>query len=248
MDKRLLLAGIVLIVAGAAIAIAYASQNFSVAATSARQTVSIAPNGIVYSQVTLNSSNLLYVAYKAGNNTPVDFYLVSSSAFSTLLPYIEKGSIPASVLAAYKGSGLYMEMENSTQGIFPYNASYSSQGFTTPSYYNNTAILGKGTYYMIYRNPGSIASNTTFGYVLPNGALVSTATEISTSGLGLYGAVSALLILAGLVVAVWSLLSGGKEQQEVSEEREEEVRKLYKRIGEKEKRKTRKASRRGRNI
>lgn len=231
MDKRLLLLGIVLIIIGIAVAVSYSSSNLSNIATTTKEAVAIAPNSIIYSPIAINVTNLVYIVYASGKE-PLDFYLVNSSAFISVQPYLKSGIIPANLLSSLEGRGLYMEVENSTEGIFPYNSSLNGQGFSSPAYYNNT-LLSKGTYYMIYRNPGNVTANATYGYVLPNGALINSTTQLSSSGLGLEGGASALLLLAGIVLVIYSFISAGRPTQS-AKQRDEAIQKLYADIEKKE--------------
>ena len=228
MDKRFVLIGVVLMVAGALVAFSYSSQIGTKAGTLTRQSLIVAPNSLVYSPITLNKTNAVYVIYTSGN-VPVDFYLVDSYAFSGIVPDLKKGYVPKNIISEYSGNGLYIEIKNSSQGIFPYNSSLSGEGFPAPKYYSGAEVLGSGTYYMIYANPGSLPSNITFGYVLPSAGLTNDTQQFISSGMGLYGSVSAVMVLAGIIMIVWGVISEGKDKED-TEEKEAAIHERYEEI------------------
>ena len=229
MDKRFVLIGIMLMIAGALVAFSYSSQIGPKAGTLTRQSLIIAPNSLVYSPIILNKTDAVYVIYTSGN-VPVNFYLINSYAFSGIVPALKKGYVPKNIISEYSGNGLYIEIKNSSQGIFPYNNSLSGEGFPAPEYYSGAEVLGSGTYYMIYANPGSLPSNITFGYVLPSTALSNDTQQFISSGMGLYGSVSAVMILAGVIMIVWGVISEGREKDD-TKERESEIHEKYREIG-----------------
>ncbi len=228
MNKKFVSLGVILLIAGLLVAFSYSSQSGKQAGTLSRQNIIIAPNSLVYSPIVLNKTDVVYVVYTS-DNVPINFYLVNSYAFSGIRQNITKGYLPGNFISDYSGRGLYIAIKNSSHGIFPYTSNFSSDGFSAPTYYNGTEILGVGTYYMIYANSGNVPSNITFGYVLPNTAIINETQNFVSSGMGVYGSVSALLFMGGIILIVWGVIAEGKEKDE-SKYKEEEIQKMYKQI------------------
>jgi|GEM_PF-5919805 hypothetical protein len=234
MDRRLFLLGVLLIVIGILIAFSYTYQalNASTVATGSRQTITIAPNRIVSSPISLNSTSMVYLVYNS-NAVPITFYLLNSTAFDSLSPYLQSGNLSSNVLTSLESGDLYKKAYNNTGGVFLLQGSSSAQGLS-PASYNLSLVLAGGTYYAIYRNPGNSSATTTYGYVLPNSGLITGTNQIISSGLGLYGEASAILILAGLILCVYSFVLPGRKPKNASR-REEAIQKLYLNIEKKEK-------------
>ena len=228
MNKRFVSLGVILLIAGLLVAFSYSSQGGKQAGTLSRQNIIIAPNSLVYSPIILNKTDVVYVVYTS-DNVPVNFYLVNSYAFSGIRQNITKGYLPGNFISDYSGRGLYIAIKNSSRGIFPYVSNFSKDGFSVPTYYNGTEILGSGTYYMIYANSGNVPSNITFGYVLPNTAIINETQNFVSSGMSVYGSASALLFLGGIILIVWGVIAEGKEKNE-PKYKEEEIQKAYKQI------------------
>ncbi len=223
MDKRLMLLGIMMIISG--FLITGLSYNPSSYISSSSQTVSLAPNALVYSAVKLNATGFISIVYSS-SPSPINFYLMNQSAFSAIRPYIDSEYLPASTVRSLEGKGLLFEVDNSTSGIFPYNISYNSIGYKAPSYLSgNSLILQGGIYYLVYQNPGAGYSNTTYKYVVPAAGLLP-GNGSSPSGISLTGTFSALLVLAGVVLAVLSLIRSGKEGKS-SAETDEKIARIY---------------------
>lgn len=233
MDKRLLLLGILLFIAG--FVIAASSYNPTSFLSTSTQSIAIAPNSIIYSPVTLNSTGFLSVVYESGS-TPIDFYVMNQSAFSSIETYIKAGTLTPNLTAPLEGKGLLLAVRNSTGGIFPYNSSYNSIGPQSLLYLSgNSTVLQGGTYYVVYQNPGSSAANATYRTVIPNSGLLLPNSKASSS-LGLAGIVSALLVLVGIVLTILSFMRSKKEGPSAVK-REEEIAAIYKDIETRQKRK-----------
>ncbi len=221
-----MLLGILMFIAG--FLITGLSYNPSSYISSSSHTVSLAPNALVYSAVTLNSTGFISTVYSS-SPSPINFYIVNQSAFSAIKPYLESEYLPAGTMRSLEGKGLLFEVNNATSGIFPYNISYNSMGYKAPSYLsNNSLVLQGGTYYLVYQNPGANYSNATYKYVVPGTGLLPGKTS-AISEISLAVTISALLVLVGVVLVVFSLIRPGRESKSASE-KEAEIAQAYARI------------------
>lgn len=230
----MLLFGLLLIAIGVIIVYSYTFKelNASTMATGTKQTIIIAPNQMVSSPIILNSTGIVYLLYNS-NAVPINFYLLNSTAFASLTQYMQSGSLSPNALSSLESGDLYKKAYNGTEGILVLQGSSSALGLTPALYYNSSLVLSGGTYYAIYANPGNASASTTYGYVLPNSGLINGANQIATSGLGLDGGISALLILAGIILCVYSFISAGKPRQKAVQ-RDKAIQKLYRDIEKKE--------------
>lgn len=236
MDKRIFAVGIILVILGFALA-ASAANPQSLVTESTPQNLELFPNSILYSSVSLNQSSFIYLMYYS-NSTPINFYFVNSSAFAILESNITAEKLPSNVIQTLQGKGLLLASQNSTRGGFPYT---NSTGSSLPTYVANvSAILPQGNYYMIYQNPGSTPTTATYQYVLPSpGVLNGQSPEISK--ISSYGIGSALLLIAGIVLMVYSFFTKPNSKQ-AAITREAEIAEVYKKIDEKQEKKTGKSS------
>ncbi len=245
MDKRLLLLGILLFIAG--FVIAGLSYNPSTLLSVSTQNIAIAPGKAIYSEIDLNTTSFLIVRYDS-IPTPINFYVVNQSVFSSIAPYLYSGNLSQGFLRTFEGKGFLFGVENSTGSIFPYNASINSTGAKAPFYISgNLTNLPSGRYYLIYQNPSLSYVNATYRTALPNSGILS-GNQKASPGLGFAGIISALFVLVGIVLVVLSFIRFGKAGAEAKEQ-EKEITAMYKKIEAKEKRskamaKGRKAGRR----
>ena len=230
MDKRLTLLGILLGLAG--LGIAMMSYNPSSIVYSPRSSITIAPNAVSYTTVKLNQTGLLSLIFSS-NPSPVDFYLLNQSGFNLFEHYLSSGAMASNTISDLEGNGLLLYIKNTTGGVFPYNSTYSGIGFKQPSYtYNQsyTTPFYNGTYYLVYKNLGSNSTNASFEYAIPNtGLLLNNA---SSAILGPASAISAFLVLLGMVLFILSFIRDGKESKP-AKEKEEEILLFYDKLSKK---------------
>lgn len=247
MNRRLLLFGIILLLAGVFLAIAITPNPASLVSVTT-ESISVRPNGIIYTTIVLNSTNVPSIVYISQN--AIDFYLVNSTAFASLAPNLTTGTFPTNFINETKGRGLIVAAENSSRGAFSYtgSSSLSQKNTSLPFYiFNQSLLLQPGTYYAIYRNPGSSPVNTTYRYILPNAGLLNSQSVLSSGGSDA-GIVAALLLLSGIILIIYALLDRKKLKTQEGE-REEEIARMYRRIekkGKTSKAKRKKRRKRGR--
>ena len=245
MDKRLLVLGIALVIAGFLVAgSSYSPSNYI--STSAQE-IAIAPNNNLYSSITLNTTGFFEVFYSSGN-VPINFYILNNSAFAYIEPYLNSSSLPYNSVTQLQGKGLLYATHNSTRGVYPYNSSYSSLGLNTPSYSSSSYnSMPAGKYYIVYSNPTNTYANTTYEYVLPNVGLLNPNSSFYSS-LSATSIASSLLFLAGIILAVLSFFRKSKSKED-PKAREAEIAKLYSQIdakAKKKRRRSKKAKQKGR--
>ena len=235
MDRRTLVLGLVLLFS--AFVIGASSWNGSYSGLGAVNTtthrVVIAPNSLILSQVTLNSSNIFLVTYNS-SSVPINLYVVNQSAFSSLQPYISSGNLSPGIAETLSGNGLLMESSNlsSLEGIVSYPS--NSVGYPLP--------VSPGTYYLIYQNTGNAYANTTYVTEIPTSGILSGNVQ-KAFGIQPVDVFAALILLVGLILIIISLTRSGKKSSGAAASREEEIARIYRSIG--ERRQGRKSS--GRN-
>lgn len=216
MNKKLFLLGIALLIVGFLAALS--SVNTSDFLSGPVQSIRLAPNSILYSSVNLNMTSLLSIVYTSGN-APINFYLMNSTAFSEVSPYISTGSIPPNVIENLTSQGMLAYYPNSSSGVYPTS--------------NTTELLPTGSYYLVYQNPGANYVNTTYRYIIPNAALFNSTSSVYKN-IFISGIVGASLFIGGIVIMVLSFFIR-KEPAQTPAEREAEIAGIYKQLEENEK-------------
>ena len=213
MDKRLLLAGIALIIIGL---VAGSSQMPTIQDMGGySSTVVVAGNSFAEGSLNMNTNSVLGFRYAAA--APVDFYILNQSGYSAFASAGASNSVVAAFNSIAHGNGVVYSAENSTFMNRTVLA-YSSANITYPA----------GNYFFIFRNRNAAISNVTYAYVtIPSNELEGSG-SVYGSVFGVGSIVSAALFLAGAVLAFLSLFRGrDKEKQGTVDE---EASKIYKEI------------------
>ena len=225
MDKKLLGIGIVLLIVGALLSTGSYQATQSIF-PNANNTVTakalLAPHLIAYSPLYLNTTSFVSMGYNSSNT--ISFYLVNGSAFTRLLPLIDANRSLIGNATALEGKGVFFIVYNQSRGIYPYQTVYGNL-FPVPTYQNtNSSVLLSGTYYLIFENDAG--ANTIVAY----SSLAKPASSVSiiaSSSAG-FGLVGAFLVLAGLVLMVYSFISRRNVQEQL---KQEEIDRMYSSIG-----------------
>lgn len=232
MNRRFLLIGIILVLAGFLVAGSvwnsigpyYMPKSFN-------QTVVIAPNSEVYSPVSINTSKFIAFIFNS-QHVPIYFYIVNGSAFQNVWQEMHNGNISYDSIAQMQSEGILVAIDNSTRGIYPYNSVLNSSLFPAPVYaFNESGIFNSGTYDLIFRNPTNAFANTTFGYIIPTSGL-SANSPTEPQSLGIASIASAVLVILGIIMFVLGLFGTGNKV--TSSQREAEIAKMYQNIDNKE--------------
>lgn len=218
MRRNFLYIGIALIIVGIAVGL-FSLQSVvpSAFSNATVKTISVNSTALAYLPVYMNQTGLAIVYFNA--SSPVDFYFANATGFAAM-----SSAKPANVTSAAvgkEGKGVYEVYLNATSGAFPYTLS----GLKTPSYVANvTGAMQIGTYYAAFLGLGSgTESVVARSVVVPLSAINSTFSKVA-----LYGGVTIVIILAGIVLIILSFVMKDKQKQE--EGMDENAKKAYEKI------------------
>jgi hypothetical protein len=230
MDKRLFGIGVMLLLVGILLAAAseQATQAVLPNANNTQTDRAILGNYLSgYIALPVNSTSLVDFEYTSINAT--DFYMVNDSAFGKLLPLINANKSIRSAAMALEGNGLMIAYLNQTKGSFPYDASFSGI-LPTPNYTSaNTSVLAPGLYYVVFTNDKN-APNMVLYSVLVRPISAVGISQSSSAGFGVIGDV---IVLAGLVLMVYSFFT--KRENELPK-LQQDIDRMYDELGLVEKR------------
>ena len=213
MDKRLLLAGIALIIIGLVAGSSQMPALQNVGRYSS--TVVVAGNSFAEGSLNMNTNSVLWFYYAAA--APVDFYMLNQSGHSAFASATASNSVVAAFNSIAHGVGVVYSAENGTFMNLTVLA-YSSANITYPA----------GNYFFIFRNRNAAISNVTYAYVtVPSSELEGSGSAYG-SAFTAGSIVSAALFLAGVVLAFLSLFRGRDKKQQGAVD--EEASKIYKDI------------------
>jgi hypothetical protein len=182
----------------------------------------IAPHNAIAIPFTLSSSTVFSSLYYATNSTNVSSYLMNSSAFAHVEPYLASNQLLNETIKQ-EGAGVYQINYLNASGIFPNRDSYAKP----PSYYyNGTDVFGNGTYYDVFQNSGG--TNTTVHY--SSGSVQLSANSPSTSHILLY-MISSFMFIAGICIIGYSIIVKKDDKPKDSEAEKIEVDSLYSKFG-----------------
>ena len=239
LNKKMLVIGILLILFSVVIGGMTYSASFSSATTANREGLSLQPSSSIYVRLAVNSSSTPLLLYYS--SAPVDFYLVNSTAFSSVEPYLSNASKTADLMRSLEGTGVMEVFSNSSLGVFPYTENLS-RNFPPPSYtINGTIPAENATYYLIYSNKGSSYVNISYTYMY-----IPTVNSVpyAKRAFELPSIAAGLLFIAGLVISILSFLSGKRVSEKESDK---EATRLYRRLEVREKRPSGRRGAKGRN-
>jgi hypothetical protein len=194
MRKRLLYLGVLMFLAGMAVALMSVSSLQAISSSGASPTVgqlALNPGALRDVPVPLNQTSILVFSYNS--SAEVDFYLANQSAFAAMDAAGANGTSARRIAAGLEGKGIYAIYENASLASFPY-----ASGPVAPVYLSNASALPAGTYYAVFGSGGAatvVTSYTALGAAEFGSAAVSTLA---------YGGISTLLLAAGFLLAVVS--------------------------------------------
>jgi hypothetical protein len=222
MDRRLLIIGAILLLAG--LVMVFGSSQATLAAlpnenSTNTQRAYIPANTVAYYPITLVSVSFVGIGYNA--TTPVSFYLVNSSAYNAMLPAIHDNESLKNISISLEGKGVVAAQWDSAKGIFPWQASYSGI-FPPPNYSEeNVTLLPNDTYFILFQS-GSTSNSTLIAYSI----ITTPASDLGISSFAAagFGVVGAFLVLAGLALCVYALIRKGDDPETL---REKEVDRIF---------------------
>ncbi len=220
--KRMTLIGILLVLF--AIAVVYLNsvniQNGFAPGTV--QQMLLPANSVKYLELNLSNGTALGIVYYS-NDTPIDYYLLTSAGFIAASPYISSNSLIYSAANVLERGGAVVIIHNSTAGEYPY------QGPTSQSYQeyqsNSSLVLPQGAYYNVFQNPAK--SNDLISYTIYERSESSISSTITTNAI--YGLGGVVLFIGGIIVVLYSVIFGRGAQQGSTETSEQAYR-AYDRI------------------
>ena len=214
MRKNFLYLGILLLILG--IILAFASPSFALPSqfsSPSSQIVLVNASLLGYVPMQLNQSGLVVLTFNA--SAPVDFYLANTTAFLQINGKSVANSSARSTAIGLEGNGVYEIYQGSTDGTFPFT---TVSGTSKPNYIvSNLSTFASGTYYAVFANSGS----KTVQIELTALPISLTQLESSTSSLGTYFMVAALVFIIGIGLMVFAFISkGGKAQTEEAKDKQ----------------------------
>ncbi len=224
LNKKMLVVGILLMLLSAIIGGTAYTSAFNGAATTDHEGLALHPSSSIYVSLNVNSSESPLLLYYS--SAPVDFYLLNSTAFNSIEPYLSNSSRISALAGIMEGKGVMEVFSNSTLGVFPYTKNYSTISFPPPSYtINGTIPAANATYYIIYSNKGTEYANISYTAIyLPR---VSSDAYVK-SAFAWQSVASGLLFLTGVIISILSFILGNKKAGE--KERDTEAEKIYRKM------------------
>jgi len=179
------------------------------------QEVIVASNTARYMSFTLSNFTVVGLLYYT-NGTNINFYLVNQSVFDE--SYSNSTGQIISNSTALQQNGAIEIIYNRSGGIFP----YQQQNLSAVNIYEQTEspILPAGRYYGIFQDP--TGSNTTVFYSLLSESKGAVQSKILSSAV--YGLSGAGLLLAGIVLVIYSIfIRKGQKKEETVERNVESI-------------------------
>jgi len=221
MNRKFLYLGILLFVAGIFVSLVSLQTTLSSQFTPTAMHMLLQSNSFKYVPLSLNQTGIIEILFNA--SAGIDFYLMNATAFASVSNANALNTSYRNIAVALEGKGAYEIYENSTNGVFP---GLKYPGVASPTYLSNaTQVLEVGTYYAFFSNTKNYSVTADLNtIVLPLSALQS-----SFSTAGIYGGISILLLLAGIILFVVSFFLKGKPKP-AEGEMDEDVKREYERI------------------
>ena len=189
MDKKLVYAGVVMIIIGVALAYQVSSSIFQFPSYYSREVV-LAPNNIEVGTFQFNRS--LGFAFIYNSTEPINFYALNYSAYKSI-----NYSLIKSQKILYNTTGLFNEIIDKKYGVFS-NFIYLNK---SQAELYNTANMQNGTYYLLFYNLGNTTASIYEIYIEKNFAK-----GYNNSFFVIYSSISAIMTLGGLVIAIYGIL------------------------------------------
>lgn len=231
MDKKLLLIGMVVIIAGLLIVGMESPSN--IMPPTDYQQLSLRPGGVMVIPLPMNSTGLFTVVF--GANNTVSFFLFNSTAFRQIRTENQSADSIFNQAVSFEGRGTMAIIYNKTSGLFPYSNDTASNGEVQPPFYSsNTIMFDNETYYMVFANTANTVNyvhySTIIQYITPE-ILQTYTKDIYTSGLP-----GAFAVMIGFVIVIISVFRGNKKAENLNEA---QIGELYKKIDTSERKKPR---------
>ncbi|MDE1869502.1 MAG: hypothetical protein KGH71_00765 [Candidatus Micrarchaeota archaeon] len=223
MNKRIILIGIIVMVASfviGAIALPNALMGIS---NFSNQSISLLPAHNTYLPYFINETGFIVLGYQSSQN--LNFYFANASAFLILQNYMNSTLTLSQWATRLQGNGVLESIPNSKIGIFPYSQFSSSNAAPQGSYIvENASILPAGNYYAIFQNTGNSSATVN--------VTSNVSTNISSKGGYIFGIGILIFVLfvAGIIIIVYGIVKRPKiaPEQETSQQKVDE---LYKGVG-----------------
>ncbi|VVB77276.1 Uncharacterised protein [uncultured archaeon] len=218
MRKNLLYLGIILFIIGIVAAMVSMQAAIPSGFAPVAEQLTVGANSLSSVKLHLNESGMAWIAYNSSG--AIDAYIANQSAFDAI-EGASSASARASVATSLEGKGVYAIYSGSTSGSFP----YASSGAASPAYMNLSSAMAAGNYYLAFWNGGNSTAHITATYFLLSSAQMGSA----VFDVAIYGGVSFLVAVAGIIIALVSLFIKEKTPAQ-AEKIDDEAQKAYEQI------------------
>ncbi|MDE1828451.1 MAG: hypothetical protein KGH65_04795 [Candidatus Micrarchaeota archaeon] len=222
MNKKIVIIGILLILAAFAAGIAVTPGTFGSIANTTLMNVSIGAQGSSSVPFIVGVNGLVSVIYNSDSS--VDFYFANSTAFKTLGPYQNSSLLLSQWARNLYGNGVYEIIPNSANGIFPNFAPQNSTSLNYSYASQNEFPLAAGTYYAIFENSGNKST------VIQMISSISDSSRVA-AGFSQFikvGLVFFFALLAGIILIIYGILKKPKVQPAAPAADQRKVDEIYK--------------------